>query len=339
MAKFTVPAFVVTGPGRAEVRDVPAPVAGPGEVVVDVERCGVCGTDAEFFTGEMAYLRTGDAAYPVRIGHEWAGVVAAVGSGVDGSWVGRRVTGDTMLGCGRCARCTGGRQHLCADRHEIGIRHGWPGALAGRLPVPVRALYELPVDAELGALVEPGANAVRAVRAAALSADQRLLVLGPGTIGLLCALFAAADGVETHLLGIEPASLEFARSLGFPAWTAAELPATRFDAVIDASNAATLPARAVDLVEPGGRVVFIGIAGEPSPVDSRSLVLADVTAVGVLSGSGGLAGAIERYASGAVDPRPLVAATVGLGEVANVLAGRRRLEWGAAPKILVDPRR
>ena len=314
---------------------MPDPVAGPGEVVVAVERCGVCGTDAEFFSGEMTYLHTGEAAYPLRIGHEWAGVVSAVGSDVDSAWLGKRVTGDTMLGCGHCERCLGGRQHLCADRHEIGIRHGWPGALATALPVPVRALHELPVDAELGALVEPGANAVRAVAAA--GPCSRLLVIGPGTIGLLCALFAAAAGVEVHLLGVTPASLEFARSLGFPAWDSP--PGLRFDAVIDASNGAGAPVRAVELVEAGGRVVFIGIAGEPSLVDTRSLILKDATATGVLSGSGGLAGAIEQYASGAVDPRPLVAATVGLAEVADVLAGRRHPEWGPAPKIHVDPRR
>lgn len=342
MVNATVRAFVVTGPRRAEVREVPAPVAGPGEVVVDVERAGVCGTDAEFFAGDMSYLHTGQAVYPMRIGHEWAGVVSAVGSGVDTGWVGRRVTGDTMLGCGHCARCLGGRQHLCADRYEIGIRNGWPGALATRLPVPARALHELPpsVDAVAGALVEPGANAVRAVRAAALSAGDRLLVLGPGTIGLLCAQFAAADGAEVHLLGRDAGSLEFARSLGFgSAWTAATLPALRFDAVIDASGATTMPARAVELVEPGRRVVYIGIAGEPSPVDSRELVFRDVTAVGVLSGSGGIEGAIGRYASGAVDPTPLVAATVGLAEVADVLAGHRRPEWGPGPKIHVDPHR
>ncbi|MPZ84327.1 MAG: alcohol dehydrogenase catalytic domain-containing protein [Actinophytocola sp.] len=342
MVNATVRAFVITGPGRAEVRSVPAPVAGPGEVVVDVERAGVCGTDAEFFTGDMSYLHTGQAAYPMRIGHEWAGVVGAVGSGVDTGWVGRRVTGDTMLGCGHCVRCLGGRQHLCADRYEIGIRNGWPGALAAQLPVPARALHALPpsVDAVSGALVEPGANAVRAVRAAALSPGDRLLVLGPGTIGLLCARFAAAGGAEVHLLGRAAASLDFARSLGFAsAWTASTLPPLPFDAVIDASGAPTLPARAVELVEPGRRVVYIGIAGEPSPVDSRELVFKDVTAVGVLSGSGGIEGAIERYASGAVDPRPLVAATVGLDEVADVLAGRRHPGWGLAPKIHVDPRR
>jgi threonine dehydrogenase-like Zn-dependent dehydrogenase len=335
-------AFVVTAPGRAAVRTVPVPVPGPGEVLVAVQRCGVCGTDAEFFSGEMSYLHTGQAEYPMRLGHEWAGVVSSLGPAVDPGWLGRRVTGDTMLGCGRCARCAGGRQHLCADRYEIGIRRGWPGALAEYLPVPVRFLHPLPstVDATAGALVEPGGNALRAVRAAAVGPGERLLVLGPGTIGLLCALLAAAEGVEVHLLGRDEPSLAFGRSLGFASsWTAGSLPPVPFDAVIDASNAPALPARAVELVEPGRRVVFIGIAGEPSPVDTRELVFKDVTAVGVLSGSAGLSGVIDRFAAGVVDPRPLVAATVGLAEVPAVLAGERRPEWGAAPKIQVDPRR
>ncbi len=336
---MTMRAFVITGPGKAEVLDVDEPVAEPGEVVVDVERAGVCGTDMEVFTGEMAYLHTGEAAYPIRIGHEWCGVVTATGDGVDPSWTGRRVTGDTMLGCGHCARCTSGRQHLCADRYEIGIRRGRPGALAARLPVPVRALHELPesVDATLGALVEPGGNALRAVLAADLSPGSRVLITGPGTIGLLAAQFARAAGADVHLLGLE---LDFPRSLGFAqAWTAADLPAVPFDAVIDCSNAAGLPARAVELVEPSGRVVFIGIAGEPSPVDSRRIALKDLTVVGVLSGSPGLAETISRYASGAVDPRPLVAATVGLDDAVAVLSGERDPAWGSAPKIHIDPRR
>jgi threonine dehydrogenase-like Zn-dependent dehydrogenase len=335
-------AFVVTGPRRAEVREVPAPVAAPGQVVVDVERGGVCGTDVEFFTGEMAYLHSRQATYPVRIGHEWAGTVASVGDGVDPAWLGRRVTGDTMLGCGHCDRCTAGRQHLCADRFEIGVRGSWPGALAEQVPVPVTALQHLPdqVDAVLGAMVEPGGNALRALRGAGVAPGERLLVLGPGTIGLLVAMFAVADGVEVHLMGRTEERLAFPRSLGLgEAWTRESLPDLRWDAVVDASNAAELPALAVDLVEPGRHVALIGISGTPSLLDSRSVALKDVTVVGVLSASGGLAGAIERYASGAVDPRPLVAATVGLDDVAGVLAGDRPPHWVGAPKVHVDPRR
>ncbi len=106
-------AFVVTGPGLAGVQDVAPPEAAPGQVVVDVERAGICGTDVEFFTGEMAYLHQGHASYPLRLGHEWCGTVGAVGAGVDPDWLGRRVTGDTMLGCGHCHRCRDGRQHVC----------------------------------------------------------------------------------------------------------------------------------------------------------------------------------------------------------------------------------
>lgn len=332
-------AFVITGPGRAEVQDVEPPVPGPGEVVVEVERAGVCGTDMEFHSGAMAYLRTGEARYPVRIGHEWAGVVREVGDGVDPGWLGRRVTGDTMLGCGHCARCLGGRQHLCADRYEIGVRNGWPGALAEWLPVPVRALQPLPatLDPVLGALVEPGGNALRAVEAAALGRGERLLIIGPGTIGLLAALMAAARGAEVHLLGLPGPALDFARSLGFPHLHTGR-PEQTFDAVIDASNGSGSPALAVAAVEPGRRVVLIGLSAEPSRLDTRALVLGDITAVGILSASGGLAGATELYASGLVDPRPLVAATVSLEEAAPVLAGRRRPEWGSAPKIHIDPR-
>ncbi|GAA4195501.1 alcohol dehydrogenase catalytic domain-containing protein [Streptosporangium oxazolinicum] len=335
-------AFVVTGPRRFAVLDVEPPVPGPGQVVVDVERAGVCGTDMEFFSGEMAYLEEEhNARYPMRLGHEWCGTVSSVGEGVDGGWVGTRVTGDTMLGCGRCRRCLGGLQHVCEDRFEIGIRGGWPGALAERLPVPVTALHVLPdtVDAVAGAMVEPGGNALRAVEAAALAPGDRLLVMGPGTIGLLAARFALAHGAEVHIMGLSEPSLEFARTLGVHgAWTSDRLPDLPFDAVIDASNAPGLPSLAVDLVEPGRRVVYIGLAPAPSAVDTRVLVLKDVTAVGVLSASPGLAGAIEHYASGAVDPRPLVAAVVGLGEVGEILSGSRPAGAGPGPKIHVDPR-
>jgi 2-desacetyl-2-hydroxyethyl bacteriochlorophyllide A dehydrogenase len=331
---------VVTGPGECAVQDVDPPAAAPGEVVVDVARVGVCGTDLEFFTGEMTYLHDGHAAYPMRLGHEWCGVVSAVGNGVAGAWLGRRVAGDTMLGCGRCHRCRSGRQHLCQDRFEVGIRGGKPGALAEQLAVPASSLVALPdvVDDTAGAMVEPGANALRAVWAADVHRGDRVLVLGPGTIGTLAAQFARAAGAEVHVLGEREPSLSFARSLGLDGvWTAGDLPRLAFDAVIDASTAASLPALALELVEPGKRVVYIGIAAVPSTIDTRTMLLKDVTAVGVLSGSPALPGAVEAYADGSVNPRPLVAATVGLEQVGDVLAGRRPVGAGPGPKIHVDP--
>jgi threonine dehydrogenase-like Zn-dependent dehydrogenase len=337
----TIRAFVLTRPGKGSVQDVPAPEAAPGEVVVDVERVGVCGTDVEFFTGEMAYLHQGHAAYPMRLGHEWAGTVSAVGRGVDPGWVGRRVMGDTMLGDGVCRRCRRGAQHVCENRQEVGIRGGRAGALAEQLAVPVTSLHELSptVDAVLGALVEPGGNALRAARAAAPGPGDRVLVLGPGTIGLLVAMFARAAGAEVHLMGRTSTSLDFAGAIGFEhAWTEDTLPELPFDAVVDASNAEHLPARALDLVEPAGRVVYIGLAGRSSLIDTRTMVLQDITAVGILSASPALDDTIAAYAGGSVDPRPLVAATVGLEQVGAVLAGERPEGAGSGPKIHIDPR-
>src|SRR6201992_2747248 len=212
-----VRAFVITGPGRAEVLDIEPPEPGPGQVVVDVERAGVCGTDVEFYTGHMVYLRTGEAHYPVRIGHECCGRVTRAGDEAGAAWVGQRVTGDTMLGCGHCRRCRSGRQHLCAARSEIAIRAGGPGALADQLLVPASALLPLPdsIGPAAGALVEPGGNALRVVQAAQVVTGQRLLVMGPGTIGLLSALIARSRGADVQLLGQDERALRVGRYLRF----------------------------------------------------------------------------------------------------------------------------
>lgn len=334
-------AFVVTDRLTAAVLDVEPPEAGADQVVVDIARVGVCGTDVELFTGEMEYLRQGHARYPLRLGHEWCGTVTAVGDNADPDWLGRRVTGDTEIGCGLCRQCLNGQHWLCDDRFEIGIRRGFPGALAEQLAVPVTSLFALPDSADdtAGALVEPGGNALRAVRAAGLSPGDRVLVLGLGTIGLLAALFARSLGAEVHGLGRSQRSTDFARTLGLDGvWRSDGLPSLPWDAVIDASNAPEMPALALDLVEPGRRIVYIGLAGTASHIDTRALVLKDVTAVGVLAASSGLAGTIESYANGDVDPRPLVAAIVGLDQVGAVLGGWRPADAGRGPKILVDPR-
>lgn len=334
-------ALVLTGPREAAVRTLPDPEPAPLEVVVDVTRVGICGTDAEFFTGEMEYLAQGHASYPLVLGHEWAGVVGEIGTGVPATWLGRRVTGDTMLGCGRCSACSGHRHHVCATRSEIGIRGSFPGALAERLRVPLGALLALPdtVSDTAGAMVEPGGNALRALDAADVRAGEEILVVGTGTIGLLVAQLARARGVGVHLMGLAGPALEFARGLDLGRVTTSyDTQDRRFDAVVDASNGADVPARALDLVQPGRRLVLIGLAGTPSLVDTRTLVLNDITAVGILGASAGLAGTIDAYATGAVDPAPLVAGTIGLHQAGAALGGWRPPGVTAAPKIHVDPR-
>jgi threonine dehydrogenase-like Zn-dependent dehydrogenase len=306
---------------------------------VDVRRAGICGTDAELFTGQLAYFAQGKIGFPIRPGHEWCGVVSAVGAGVPAEWLGVRVTGDTMLGCGRCARCLAGRWHVCADRYEVGIV-GWPGALAERLLVPEQSLHRLPdaIDDLSGALVEPGGNAWRAASAAGAAPGRRVLVCGPGTIGLLTTAFATAAGAEVHVLALDGSRRSLASSFGATGyWTAEDPPPVTYDAVVDGTDDHRVPAFALTLAEPAGRVVFIGVSGAPSLIDSRDLVLGDLTAVGILGASAGLAPAIEHYADGRVDPSGLVDVTVGLSQAAEALAGQ--ISAGSGTKIHIDPAR
>jgi threonine dehydrogenase-like Zn-dependent dehydrogenase len=334
-----VKAFLVPGPGRGVVDEVAGPTADTGQVVIDVLRAGICGTDVSIFHREDDG-RHPRAHRPFRPGHEWSGRVVDLGPDVPPEWLGRRVTGDTMIGCDHCARCADGRHHVCEERFEVGVRGDWPGALAEQLIMPTRSLYPLPdaVSDEAGAMVEPGANAYRAVAAAGIRPGFRVLVAGPGTIGLLCVLHALTFDAEVHVLGIDASALDLAARLGaHGAWTAETLPDLPWDAVINATDDAAMPQRAFELVEPGRRVVLIGSGHAPATIDSRMLMGKDVTAVGILGGSAGLAATIAAYASGGVDPTPLIARTIGLDGVADALSGQAPRP-GGRPKTLVDPR-
>ena len=335
-------AFLITGPRTASVAEVPEPHATDGHVVVDVIRAGVCGTDVELFTGSMPYLHDGSTSYPVRIGYEWCGRVREVGGDADPSWTGALVTGDTMIGCGRCDRCRAGKHHVCEDRLELGIRDGLPGALAERLLLPDVALRRLPdeMDPEAGALIEPAGSALRAVRAARLSPGSAVCIWGSGTLGLLALQFALAEGATADVVGIRPDQMKLAVEFGARnTYLPDEVPDDGYASVIDLSTAEEAPSRAVEIVEPAGTVVLVGIAEEPSVVDTRRVVLRDVTVIGILAASAGLEGAIEMLASGRIATEPLVAEVVGLDEVADVLGGARPPSPTGAPKTLVDPRR
>jgi threonine dehydrogenase-like Zn-dependent dehydrogenase len=336
-------ALVIHAALDARVDEVPVPEPGPGELLVRVDRAGICGTDIELFTGEMAYFRRGFTHYPLRPGHEWTGTVVAAGSDSEGLWVGRRVIGDTMLGCGACVDCRGGRQHVCAARREVGITDGWPGMLAEYALIPTRFAHYVPdaVSPIAAALVEPGANALRAVRAAGAGPGSRLLIMGDGTIGLLSVLFGVDAGAEVTVTGLRADRLSLAAGrLGarhvLTADAVPSLEPASYDGVVDATTDATVPASALSLVRPGGRLSLIGLAETPSLIDTRELVFADITAVGILSASPALADTLRAYAGG-LDPTPVVGEVIGLAEVPARLAART--SGGVGPKTLVDPHR
>ena len=295
-----------------------------GELLVDVERVGICGTDVELYTGEMAYLAQGDHALsdsararvdrtrrrgrrPRRRG---AGSV-------------ERITGDTMLGCGHCEYCLAGDHHVCPTRFEVGIRDGWAGALAEQVLIPTRFAYAIPetVSVTAAALVEPGGNSLRAVRAAALEPGQRVLVLGSGTIGLLAAQFALAAGAEVHVGGVREGSLALARSLGVPhTW---HLDRARRLGARPRSTRSSTPPASTRMPAPRGAAGEAGRAGRLHRALRRPR--ASSTAATSRSRTSPRSascphrrdspGAIEAFASGAVVPDAIVSEVIALDDV------------------------
>ena len=217
------------------------------------------------------------------MGHEFAGVVVAAGDGA-GAWDGTRVAVNPLAGCGECRLCGAGHENLCPRRTLIGIHH--PGAFADLVAAPAANVRALPdgVPARVGALVEPLANGVHAVRLG-LAGDPvaRAVVLGAGTIGLMTLQAALLSGIE-HVSVLEPQQQRRERALALGAHAAfvdrdEALEAVRdatdglgADLVLDAVGAQATRAMALELLRPGAQAVYIGLAADDTTLGFHGIV-------------------------------------------------------------------
>lgn len=282
----TMRAAVVDGPGSFSVREVETPTPGPGEVLVRVRNCGICGSDLHFYRGEFP------AMPDLVMGHEIAGEVAALGEGVSNVREGDRVAVEPLLVCGRCAFCRSGSYQLCPERKLLGTFA--PGGFAEYVRISAGMVYPLPEDVpfELGALVEPVAVAVHGLRLVRLEGGERVLVIGGGTIGLVSAAVALAMGAsEVTLAARHPHQRAAAEALGARALDAGDA------GVVNAAAAAAPPDvvvetvggradtlnQAVQLVRPGGRVSVLGLFTGPVSLNATLLLLKEVLTVGSIT--------------------------------------------------------
>lgn len=210
-------ALRLTGPSKYEYVEIDRPAPAEHEVLIKVHRVGICGTDIEMLKGTMPYFAMGWASYPVILGHEWSGTIIERGSAVETLDIGDSVTGDVSIGCGHCRSCMSGLYSLCDSRTEVGLSRGKQGAFAQYMTMPARHCYELPenVSPDDGALVEPAATTLRALRKAALAPGATVYIAGDGPIGLLAMQAAHALGASRVILGgTDDQKLAKAKTLG-----------------------------------------------------------------------------------------------------------------------------
>jgi (R,R)-butanediol dehydrogenase / meso-butanediol dehydrogenase / diacetyl reductase len=278
-----MPAAVYKGERTLRVEDVPIPQVGPTEVMLKVSHCGICGTDL--------HLMMEDWGTPGTVGgHEYSGVVAAVGSLVRGWAIGDPAVGGPRPGCGECRLCRAGRSHLCGVTERPPVRSG---AYAGYKVVEEDALFRIPDGLELrtAALTEPVAVALRGVRRTGAKGGERVLVTGAGPIGLLTVAVLAASGVtDITVSEPNPKRRRLAEKVGasttmspeeleVPAMTM-ELVAAPYQYAFDCSGRADAMEAGLGSLERGGTLVLSGTGMRRPRFDPNRLIVHELTVTG-----------------------------------------------------------
>ncbi len=327
------------GEGRVMVDDALPMAPGRGEVRIEVSHVGICGTDLHVVHGTMDHRVT----VPQLIGHEMSGVVSEVGEGVQGLGVGDQVVVRPLISCNECPACLVGHQHICHKLSFLGIDA--PGAMQSQWTVPAHIVHKLPdgLSLEIAALIEPLAVACHDIRRSALESGESVVVFGAGPIGLLISLIAREKGARVLISDVNPTRLELARGLGLEAVTPDSLTAaveaitgeTGADVVFEVSGSAPAIADATGLLRTRGRLVIVGIHGEPHAVDLfrvfwRELVLIGARVYEPEDFEEGIAYAAE----GSLPLDRLITSVVPLDEVSE--AFELLQDGGGAVKVLVD---
>ncbi|HEY4439812.1 MAG TPA: alcohol dehydrogenase catalytic domain-containing protein [Candidatus Elarobacter sp.] len=296
MATATMRAAVYHGPRDIRIEDVPRPRPAPGELLVRVHANGICGTDASEFLGAQMYpigRRHPLTAHegPMIPGHEFAGRVEEVGEGVEGFAEGEPVVTGAALWCGVCPQCRAGRTSICAQYATVGLHRD--GGLAELVRVPAHIVFRAApfgLGDDVAVLTQPMAIAVHALRRGAPSPNENVLVLGAGGIGAFLTYALAQAGATVVAADVSPERLAIAAQLGaretvragdaFALSRAlAELgfvPTTVFEVTgIEAGFSAAIAA-----VDPGGRVITVGIAKHPIAIDARRVTTKELQLIG-----------------------------------------------------------
>ena len=250
-------AAIIEKPLSISVRDVEVPrPTRPDELVVKVMASGICGTDVHIFHGE--YL----GSYPMTPGHEFSGVVVAVGDKVSRFTPGSRVSVEPNISCDNCTACLNNRQNFCENWQAVGVTR--PGAMAQFVLAPERVVFDagdIPFDQ--AAFMEPLSCVLHGIESAGIRLGDDVAVIGTGPIGMLLIRTARAWGATRFTVSdLSEERLAAARRDGVAEATrdVASLPSDRFDIVIDATGAPPMLSQAIRMARPGGRVLMFGVS-------------------------------------------------------------------------------
>jgi len=302
-------AIIVEARGRHAFRNVETPGYAADEVLVRSVAAAMCGTDVKIMHG---LLPAGVVTYPCIPGHEWSGVVEAVGGDVSDLSPGDRVVSEGILRCGRCARCLTGETNLCENYSQLGFTRA--GGFGGFVATPRRVVHRLPdgVGFDAAALVEPLACIVHAFDRGRVTRGDAVAIIGSGGLGSLAVLLARHVGARrVTVYGVSETELALARRLGADEAVRVIEPvdAEPADVVMETSGAPTAARTAVRAARRGGRVVLLGTGGEGTTITFHDdeIVRRQLDIVGSLSYTAvAWMTSLRLVAETAIDVRPVI---------------------------------
>ncbi|MDW7657877.1 MAG: alcohol dehydrogenase catalytic domain-containing protein [Bacillota bacterium] len=250
-------ALEVSRPGEIRMIDIEKPVAGPLEVLARIHYCGICGTDMAIYTGDSDLVRTGQVHYPVKIGHEWSGVVEQVGPGVVNVCLGDKVVSIDAVLCGQCRFCIEKNYSFCPDARSLGtVGDVWAGGFAEYIKMPASHVYKLRKDIDLAeaSLIEPAGIAMSGLMKAGVFPGCTIMIVGTGAIGLAAVALARQMGAARIILaGRRDAKLQVGLTMG-----ADILVNTKLQAIADAAKQHSYRNLGVDiLLESSGSIEIL----------------------------------------------------------------------------------
>jgi 2-desacetyl-2-hydroxyethyl bacteriochlorophyllide A dehydrogenase len=249
---------VVSGAGKHGLIDRPLPAVATDEVLIQVGYVGVCATDVEVVRGQLTYYQKGKAHFPIVPGHEYSGMVAAVGSGVEGVRVGDKVVGECVIGCGDCSVCARAEHYRCSARKEVGVMN-MDGAYAQYVSVPWHCVHTLPRNVTLkeAALIEPMAVVLKGLRKLQPQSGRTACVIGAGPLGNLCAQMLMARGVRVTVSDNNTQRLRLLQK--YDVQTQDAVSSATYDYMIEATGNAAIIPDMIATSKPGVRILLLGL--------------------------------------------------------------------------------
>lgn len=340
-------ALLSFGHYKGEIVELPLPKIKADEVLVKICYCGICGTDQDLFSSDCSFAEDGLVTYPVRLGHEWSGIVEETGTDVKGFRKGDRVVGDNAVACGICEACKSGNFENCEHMLNVGtIDPVYDGAFCEYYVIPERHLHKIPegIPLKAASLAEPFSVAYGGIKRMNITQKSTVAVIGTGCIGMAAVVLAKCLGAKrVFMIGRNPQKLAAAQKLGATVINTRECDPQKTifdltngkgaDFVLECSGAKGTYSQAMEISAFRATVALIGFyANKEDNVNVDSVVSKALNIFGVMGEPDIMSGALSILEKHKPDILPIITDEL---DFENCIKGFKRENYPNAIKIAV----